>query len=215
MQKPQENWQLRHGRFVLLRARGTPCPPQVSEALSDVRPRVREVHDPLSALAELCAFDRADEPLRRNGIESVESTALLVIDPGALEQLPELYAAIQRFLPEVTIIPVETTGDGVIFFDIGGVEGALTGLETSGGPTPPQTPAPPYLRFTGDPDPSVPGPESTSGSPETAEAEHMREESPSDSNPEDPPQRTLTDEERERLHGRVDPDPGSPGNGVE
>ena len=69
-----------------------------------------------------------------------------------------------------------------------------------------------HLRFTGTPESEPKTPEEP---PETAGSEPPETESSSGSNPEDPPQRTLTEEERDRLHGRFDSDRSTPSQGEE
>jgi hypothetical protein len=81
-----------------------------------------------------------------------------------------------------------------------------------------------HLKFTGMPDtapqdpletPEKTAPEAPGEPPEAAGSDPKETESPSGSNPEDPPQRTLTDEERDRLHGRFDTDGPASSHGEE
>ena len=222
MQKPPENWHLRYARYVLLRSRDCPCPEPVRAALVEMGNRVSEVHNPLAALEELCAFDREQEPRRRNNIQSSERVALLVVEPGTLEELPDLYRVLRHHLPEVDILPIETTEMGVMFLNI-----------TKQPPPAPEAPAPKrapevqqddhdygHLKFTGMPEPTpqdaAETPEAAPGeASEAAGSEPKGTESSSGSNPEDPPQRTLTEEERDRLHGRFDTDGPASSQGEE
>ena len=218
MQKPPENWHLRYDRFVLLRSRRTHCPDVIRSIIRDVGSQVSEVHDPLNALAELCALDRWGEPRRRNGIDSEQKIALLVIEPGTLEQLPDLYETIKTYLPHVNIIPIESTADGVIIFEMGSEDTQISAVEPPPTPPVPEEADPverPYLRYTGGSEEPVENPEDVEESAETADSEHDRTESPEVSNPEDPPQRRLTKEEEDRLRGRYDPDASPPERGEE
>jgi hypothetical protein len=214
VQKPPENWHLRYSRYVLLRARDCPCPELVREALVELTTRVTEVHNALAALEELCALDRAEEPRRRNNIQSSERIALLVVEPGTLEELPDLYRVLRQHLPSVDIVPIETTEAGLIFLNI------TSQIEPPSGRAEPESAPQPelknrdygHLRFTGTPEL---GTENPGKAPETAGSEPGEVESSSGSNPEDPPQRTLTEEERDRLQGRLDSDRSAPNQGEE
>ncbi len=218
MQSPQENPFLRFNRFVLLRARETTCPHAIREALSERGPQVSEVHSPLVALVELCALDRAEEPRRRNGLDAEQQIALLIIEPGCLEELPVLYQAIEKYLPAVTIIPIEPTTEGLMIFEKGPAGSSISSVKTTPPQPEPRTEPggePPYLRYTGEPAPPVGNSENAEEPPETVDSGAGDGESPSGPNPDDPPQRTLTEEERDRLHGRFDPDSSSDGKGEE
>ena len=214
VQKPPENWHLRYSRYVLLRARDVPCPEPVREALVELGSRVTVVHNALAALEELCALDREEEPRRRNNIRQGEQIALLVVEPGTLEELPDLYRVLREHLREVDIIPIETTEEGLIFLNITR-QGGSPSADTQGN-TPPDPKLEDrqygHLRFTGTPESQPKTPEKA---PETAGSEPTKTESSSGSNPEDPPQRTLTEEERDRLHGRFESDRSAPNQGEE
>ncbi len=214
MQKPPENWHLRYGRYVLLRAREFPCPEPVRDALVDLGTRVTEVHNALAALEELCALNRAEEPRRRQNIRQAERIALLVIEPGTLEELPDLYRVLRQHLSEIDIIPIENTDQGLIFLNIthqGNAPGADR-RRNSPGDQELEKRQYGHLRYTGTPEtePKTPG-----KPPETAGSDPTNAESSSGMNPEDPPERNLTEEERDRLHGRFESDRSTPNQGEE
>lgn len=216
MQKPPENWHLRYSRYVLLRSRDCPCPEPVRVALVEMGTRVSEVHNPLAALEELCALDREQEPRRRNNIKTREKVALLVVEPGTLEELPDLYRVLRHHLTDVDILPIETTEMGVMFLNIT--------TQTPPAPAPKRAPqekptqrAYGHLKFTGMSEATPPeGPAKVpEEAPEAAGPDSKGTESSSGSNPEDPPQRTLTEEERDRLQGRFDEDGPASSQGEE
>lgn len=208
MHEAPEHWHRRFRHYVLLRSQETPCPSDVTASLQTDRVKVTEVHNPLAALEELCTLNRAEEPRRKHKLPQRPSIALVVIEPGSLEQLPHLYRVIRAHLSDVELFVVETTDEGCVLLDITHPRPAPRRAEPK--PMEPDTGTRyGHLRFTGDTHPEVdapPGIESPAPPEKPAESEPDEKESSSTVNPDQREERTLTAEELDMLLGRNDDD---------
>lgn len=62
-----------------------------------------EQHDPYMAMAELCLRERAQVARAAWGLQRMEQTALVILEPGRWPNLDELVRAMREYLPSATI----------------------------------------------------------------------------------------------------------------